>query len=481
MSELSRLIARLQRGITRNASYVKTILHPQLLVTSLQELHDLIGNDKVKDAVAIQVSHLIMVRRRAMEHTSIKEDEVMLNTKLEGPPGVGKTLIATKLSKIWYSLGYLRGARNHEETPDLRSMINDILKNNGMDTSSTDSSMTVYITLIFIILLITVLSMLWSFYTRFGGLWTAIGVVLLLLVIVAFAYFITASVNENNSTNAVNSSNSVNTSNTTNKTDINEGNTTYAFPPDNELFVTCSREDFVDKYVGWTAQKTLKFINLHKGKVIFVDEAYSFINGPHDEFGMEALTTLNLYMSQHPKDNIFIFAGYKDLLEAGPFAVQPGLKRRFMWQFDCNGYNGQQLFEIFKLQLAKKGWGINREAEVESLFLRNADAFQGFGGDTERAGFFAELEHSRDFIANEKSMAINMLEPEHVARGIQKLRDNNPDSSDVESSNPLANMMKLMSNKKSGKSDKSNNSSLSIEDIDLINAIRDHSANVMSC
>ena len=477
MSDLSHLIARLQRGIARNASYVKTILHPQLLVMSLQELHDLIGNDDVKDSVATQVSHLIMVRRRAQEHTTIKEDEVMLNTKLEGPPGVGKTLIATKLAKIWYSLGYLHVSKSTEDKQELRDMLKDLLKTTNTDDTSANNGTTLYIFLLFIIILITVLSMIWSFYAKFGGVWTAIGIVLLIIIIIAFAFFITASVNENND-NTNNIQQNINgQTNNVNKGQVDSEQTAhFSFPSDSELFVTCSRQDFIDKYVGWTAQKVLKFVKQHKGKVIFVDEAYSLINGPHDEFGMEALTTLNLYMSQHPRDNIFIFAGYRDLLETGPFAAQPGLKRRFMWQFNCNGYNGQQLFEIFKVQLAKKGWGVNKEEEVRQLFIQNADAFQGFGGDTERAAFFAELEHSRDFISNENGLSINMLEPHHIRRGIQKLRDNNPDSSNIESTNPLANMMKLISSSKTSK--KSDKSTVSVEDMDLINAMRDHALNM---
>lgn len=57
----------------------------------------------------------------------------------------------------------------------------------------------------------------------------------------------------------------------------------------------------------------------------------------HDSFGMEVLTTINLFLSQHSKEIIVIFAGYKDLMETGIFSFQPRLRRRFMWRFDYNG------------------------------------------------------------------------------------------------------------------------------------------------
>jgi hypothetical protein len=41
-----------------------------------------------------------------------------------------------------------------------------------------------------------------------------------------------------------------------------------------------------------------------------VDEAYSILNSPSDDFGMEALTALNLFLSQHSGNKIVIFAGY---------------------------------------------------------------------------------------------------------------------------------------------------------------------------
>ena len=476
MTELSRLIARLQRGIARSASYVKTIRHPHLLVASLQELNDLIGNDKVKDAVATQVSHLIMIKRRALENQSIKEDEVMLNTVLYGPPGVGKTLVGTKLAKIWYSLGYLDGSRNsREKKQELKDLLKDLFKDNGgVGGSGTtdDTTLTIYIFFIFIIVFITLLSMAWSFYTKFGGPWTLLVISLVVIIILTVGYYISASMNSSNSASSkdtpkdskdIKGSNcngkdcpvdrsagrngNANPAGIQSRTDSNEfGNSPVigTLPADEDIIKVVSRADFVDRYVGWSDKKTIKLLEENLGKVVFVDEAYALVTDMHDSFGMEVLTAINLFASQHSNEIIIIFAGYKDLMETGIFSFQPGLRRRFMWQFDCNGYNEDQLFEIFKMQLQKKGWGLMDEDNARELFRQNGDAFPAYGGDTERLGFFSELEHSRDFIRNEKGMIINRLTSDHIRRGLEKLRENNIQSDpDVESTNPMANMMKL--------------------------------------
>jgi len=484
MSELSRLIARLQRGIVRNASYVKTIRHPHLLVASLQELNELIGNEKVKDSVATQVSHLIMVKRRAIENSTIKEDNCMNHALIFSGPGSGKTTVGIKLAKIWYSLGYIDGSKNtKDKKQEISGIIKDLFKD-GSNNTTNDTTLTFYILFIFTLVFITLLSMTWSLYNKLGGIWTISIISLILSIIIIFGIYIYSSLNSN-PTKDINKDKPVDTKGTscggkdcpTEKEDkaTEDISTIEKMPSEDEIIKVVSRVDFIDKYVGWTSPKTIKLLEENLGKVLFVDEAYSLLNGPHDEFGMEALTALNLFMSQHPNEIIIIFAGYRDLIESGPFSVQPGLFRRFMWQFDCGGYTTDQLFQIFKMQLNKKGWGLSDEKATLQIFLENPDAFPSYGGDTERCTFMSKLEHSRDYISNEKGMGINILEPKHVKRGIAKLRENNIHNSQEQSHNPLANMMKLMSKK-------SNQDSLfkdETPEAEIFDNIRNHSTGRM--
>ena len=130
-------------------------------------------------------------------------------------------------------------------------------------------------------------------------------------------------------------------------------------------------------------------------------------------------------MSQNPNEIIVIFAGYQDLLEKGIFSAQPGLKRRFMYHFQCDGYTAEQLFKIFKLQLAKKGWGVDDEKEVVELFIKEKDAFPFNGGDTERLTHYAKVEHSKQFMAKGGNMKLNKLSPDNIKNGIEKLKANN--------------------------------------------------------
>ena len=451
MSELENLINRIQQGIDDNRSYIRTIRHPKLLLLALKELKDMIGNDKVKDAVASDISHLIMSKMRSEQHPEMKESEVMLNIVLKGEPGVGKTVLATKIGKIFYSLGYLKGSKK-QNTNNLGGVLKGVFGDTNNTTDTDNTGLILYLLLIFVVILVIFMSITWSFYEKFGGEWTIAMIIVIILLIILVGYLLSASLSENNESNNVGNTNNVNNANNNvgkNKVDnddvSNRELSGTELPSDDQIIKVVSREDFVDLYVGWSAPKTKKLLMDNLGKVLFVDEAYSLVEALDDKFGVEAATTLNLFMSQHPNEIIVIFAGYKNLLERGIFTAQPGLKRRFMYHFQCDGYTPEQLFKIFKLQLAKGGWGVTDETEAIKVFIKEKDAFPFSGGDTERLTHYAQVEHSKEYMKKADGMKLNKLSPIHISKGIVKLRENSGQvTHEYVDDNKMSNLMKMM-------------------------------------
>jgi len=192
---------------------------------------------------------------------------------------------------------------------------------------------------------------------------------------------------------------------------------------DDKMVSVVSRADFVDQYLGGTDKKTLKLLKKNLGKVLFVDEAYSLITGDRDMYGIEALTTLNLFMSQHPNEIIIIFAGYKDLIEEKIFTAQPGLKRRFMWNFSCEAYTPVELFEIFKLQAKNSGWKIEDNEKIFDFFKSNFSKFESFGGDTERVLFLSKLHQSKRLLKTMQGKN-KILTLEDIKDGIARFSEN---------------------------------------------------------
>lgn len=121
------------------------------------------------------------------------------------------------------------------------------------------------------------------------------------------------------------------------------------------------RNNLVEKYVGWTAKRIAdmiyKIIDTNEAGILFVDEAYSLIDGNNKSFGQEAINTFVQLMDE-PKvreNLIIIFAGYpkemKLLLEQNP-----GMSSRIPNIIEFPDYNEDELIEIAKLISSNKGF-----------------------------------------------------------------------------------------------------------------------------
>ena len=375
IGELENLIQILKYKISVNDSSLDGIKYPNLLITSLMELRNLVGMDRLKDSIALQVMRLIDANNNG------ENSNRMLNSILYGPPGVGKTKVGIIMAKIWYSLGYLKRPNSVTNHSDSVSGVN-----NTTEITTTNQGINPWLTIGLLLIFYgfaTIASGASYVYNRYG-MFTILMFLFIVIVILGLLYWHSTTYTYIKNYIESNSSEQFNDNN------IRGLN-------DRDIITVVSRQDFVAEYVGQTAVKTKKLLYANMGKVLFIDEAYSLINGDRDPFGMEALTTLNLFMSEYPDSIAIIFAGYKDIMKQGIFRIQPGLPRRCMWHFECVGYDGEQLAEIFFRQVYKDGWNV-QEGEfdkIRQLIVENEKLFPSYGGDTERLVFFSQLEASR--------------------------------------------------------------------------------------
>lgn len=188
--------------------------------------------------------------------------------------------------------------------------------------------------------------------------------------------------------------------------------------------VETDRSGLVAEYVGQTAVKTNKIIDSALDGILFIDEAYSLVDGGNSDYGKEAIATLLKRMEDDRDRLIVILAGYTDDMKRF-ISANPGLQSRFNRYIDFPDYSEEELFRIFESSTEKYEYKLTEAATTtlkESLKRAVANKDKNFGnGRFVRNLFERVVENQANRIsstANITADALVTIEEEDVRKSV---------------------------------------------------------------
>lgn len=125
--------------------------------------------------------------------------------------------------------------------------------------------------------------------------------------------------------------------------------------------IETGRADLVAKYTGQTADKVKEVFAKARGKLLFIDEAYSLVDCWEGSYGDEAINTIVQEMENNRSETVVVFAGYPDKMD-NFFARNPGLRSRVPFRISFPDYSVGDMVEIVKLEANKRDFSIENDA-----------------------------------------------------------------------------------------------------------------------
>lgn len=131
--------------------------------------------------------------------------------------------------------------------------------------------------------------------------------------------------------------------------------------------------DFVGDVLGASENLTKAILASTVGKVLVIDEAYSFYSGGHggvDIYKAAAIDTIVATVHSTPGDDrCILLLGYHDQMQDMLQNMNPGLSRRFpmVSAFTFEDFNPEQLTRIFEMKLQGQGFGVTEKAKEVAM------------------------------------------------------------------------------------------------------------------
>lgn len=176
--------------------------------------------------------------------------------------------------------------------------------------------------------------------------------------------------------------------------------------------VETDRSGLVAEYVGQTAVKTNKIIDSALDGILFIDEAYSLVDGGNSDYGKEAIATLLKRMEDERDRLVVILAGYTDDMKRF-IDSNPGLQSRFNRYIEFPDYSADELYQIFCSSAKKYEYTLADEAQaaLKEIFesaVTNKD--KNFGnGRFVRNLFEKVVEHQANRLSAEADVSAETL------------------------------------------------------------------------
>lgn len=130
-------------------------------------------------------------------------------------------------------------------------------------------------------------------------------------------------------------------------------------------YISVNGNDLMGQYTGQTAPTIDALFDQGKNGLIFIDEAYSLataarhING--SGYGLEAVNQLLTHLESKESNTVVVFGGYEAPMNYF-FDMNPGLRSRVPLTIFFPDYTAQELVEILKLNLRKRGHDLSDAA-----------------------------------------------------------------------------------------------------------------------
>lgn len=192
--------------------------------------------------------------------------------------------------------------------------------------------------------------------------------------------------------------------------------------------VETDRSGLVAEYVGQTAVKTNKIIDSALDGILFIDEAYSLVDGGNSDYGKEAIATLLKRMEDDRDRLVVILAGYTNDMRRF-IDSNPGLQSRFNRYIEFPDYSADELHQIFLSSANKYEYKLTEEADSflkKSLETVVANKDKNFGNGRFVRNLFEKVVENQanrlSSIAQVSSDSLVTIEKEDIEKSLDSVR-----------------------------------------------------------